>query len=207
LSLDERAFSFASDGLRIEGALHEGVGELAAAVLHPHPQYGGDMDNHVVLALCRALAAVGATTLRFNFRGTGGSEGAFDDGRGEAEDARSALRALRELRPDAGLVFAGYSFGAMVAAGIAQDAGLRALILVSPPVAFAPLPALPDDVETLLVAGEWDDLAPPAQLRAHEAPGRRVAIVAEAGHAWWPGVDSLADEVSAFLRDLPLRIR
>ncbi|MBI5285346.1 MAG: alpha/beta fold hydrolase [Chloroflexi bacterium] len=199
MTFAERAFDFESDGLRLEGALHEGEGALAAVVPHPHPQYGGDMDNHVVLAVCGALAAAGATTLRFNFRGTGHSQGAFDNGRGEAADARAAIGAVRGLRPGAPIVLAGYSFGALVAAGIAGQEELRALILVSPPAAFAPLPPLPDGVDTLLVTGEYDDLAPPGWLRALEGPTRRLVVVPEAGHAWWPGVESLASEIASFL--------
>ena len=199
MTFAERAFNFDSDGLRLEGALHEAGGALAAVVLHPHPQYGGDMDNHVVLAVCGALAAAGATTLRFNFRGTSRSQGAFDNGRGEAADARAAIGVVRGLRPGASLVLAGYSFGALVAADIAGQANLRALILVSPPAAFAPLPPVPDGVDILLVTGEYDDLAPPDQLRALEGPRRRVVVVPESGHAWLPGVESLTREVSAFL--------
>ena len=199
MTFAERAFDFESGGLRLQGALHEGESALSAVVLHPHPQYGGDMDNHVVLAVCGALAAAGATTLRFNFRGTGRIQGAFDDGRGEAADAGAAIGALRELQPEAPLVLAGYSFGALVAAGIACQEDLRALILVSPPAAFAPLPPLPEGSDTLLITGEYDDLAPPEQLRVLEGPRRRVAVVPEAGHTWWPGIESLAREISAFL--------
>jgi len=203
LSLEERAFSFESDGLRIEAMLHEGEGALAAVILHPHPLYGGDMDNHVVLALRAALAEAGATTLRFNFRGAGHSEGSFDDGRGEAEDARNSMSALRQLRPAAGLVLAGYSFGALVAAGISREIELRALILVSPPVALGPLPELPTGVPSLLITGEFDDIAPADRLAALEGPVTRVAVVPGTGHAWWPGVDALALEVAAFLKGVP----
>jgi len=96
---EERPFAFESGGLQLEGMLHEGDGGLAAVVLHPHPLYGGDMDNHVVLALRGTLAGAGATTLRFNFRGAGRSQGEHDGGRGEATDARAAIDELRKLRP------------------------------------------------------------------------------------------------------------
>src|SRR5438445_2602075 len=87
---------FQSDGLRLEGALRVVPdARLCAVVLHPHPLYGGDMDNHVVTALCAALNALGATTLRFNFRGAGASEGRHDNGRGEVEDAVEAVRFVR----------------------------------------------------------------------------------------------------------------
>lgn len=112
---DERPFPFESDGLQLEGMLHEGNSRFAAVVLHPHPLYGGDMDNHVVLALRAALADAGATTLRFNFRGAGRSQGDYDHGRGEAGDARAAIRELRQLRPGCRMLLIGYSFGAQVA--------------------------------------------------------------------------------------------
>ncbi len=190
-----------SSDLRLESMLHEGDGRLAAVMLHQHPQYGGDMDNHVVMTVCRTLAAHGATTLRFNFRGTGESDGQFDNGAGERDDARAAIAALRSIAPDAPLVLAGYSFGAMVAVGIAPACPLAALVLVSPPVAFAPLPPLPD-IPTLLITGEFDDVAPADALAASAAPGRRVVVVAGAGHAWWPGADGLSAELFDFAAQL-----
>ncbi|MEX0750192.1 MAG: hypothetical protein WD359_05225, partial [Dehalococcoidia bacterium] len=103
-SRGERAVTFASEGLSIDGRLRAGEGKLAAVVLHPHPQYGGDMDSHVVMTLFDVLADEGATTLRFNFRGTGASEGDFDAGRGGAADAQAAVAYVRERSRDASLV-------------------------------------------------------------------------------------------------------
>ncbi len=200
---DERAFAFESDGLRLEGMLHEGDGAIAAVVLHPHPLYGGDMDSHVVLALRTAFAEAGATTLRFNFRGTGRSQGAYDDGRGEAADAHAAISALRELRPGRGVLLAGYSFGAHVAADVASTEELVGLVLVSLPVTAGRLPRIPEGVDTLLVTGDCDDIAPADRMAALAGPRRRVAIVEGVSHAWWPGVDRLAAEVAVFLRELP----
>ena len=202
---DERPFSFESDGLRLEGMLHEGDGATAAIVLHPRPLYGGDMDNHVVLALRASLTEAGATTLRFNFRGTGRSEGTHDNGRGEADDARAAIRSLRELGPGCGVVLAGYSFGAHVAARVALTVLLDGLILVSPPFTDGPLPTLPESVDTLLVTGEWDDSAPAARLAGLAGPRRRFVVVEGTGHGWWPGVDRLVAEVRTFLGELPRR--
>lgn len=201
----EAPVEFPNDGLMLEGALQEGAhSRLAAVILHPHPQYGGDMDNHVVLAARDAFADAGATTLRFNFRGTGRSEGAFDNGRAEAGDARAAIRYLRERTPETGLVLVGYSFGALVAARIAAESALQALLLISPPVAFAPLPPLPDGLPVLLLTGEADEVAPAAAIRALETPSRRVAVVPGAGHTWWPGVDRLRAELSAFAAGLTI---
>src|SRR5205823_9505021 len=138
-----RAVDFQSDGLRLEGALRpRPYARLAAVVLHPHPLYGGDMDNHVVTSLCAALNTLGVTTLRFNFRGAGASEGAHDNGRGEVDDALAAVSFVRDASPGIPLVLVGYSFGAMVAASSATRANVAALVLVSPPVGVASLSAL-----------------------------------------------------------------
>lgn len=202
LGLREQPYPFDSDGLRLEGLLHRGDGPLAGVVLHPHPQHGGDMHNHVVLTVCQALAQHGATTLRFNFRGVGGSAGGFDGGRGEAEDARNAMAAVRELAPGAGVVLAGYSFGALVAAGIAGAADLRGLVLVSPPVSIAPLAHLPDGLQALIIAGDNDDLAPAGLLVSLGAPDRRVVVAPGVDHSWWPGAEVLAAEISRFASEL-----
>ena len=194
----ERAFTIESDGLRLEGALHEGDGELLAVALHPHPQYGGDMHNHVVTAVCGALAESGATTLRFNFRGAGRSEGAFDSGHGEANDARAAVDALRALRPDGRLLLAGYSFGAMIAAATAADVRPDALALISPPLGMMPTLAIDPELRTLLITGDDDRIAPPDALRALDAPNRTIVVAPGVDHGWWPGLDELTLAVGAF---------
>ncbi|MBI5288985.1 MAG: alpha/beta fold hydrolase [Chloroflexi bacterium] len=203
MSFHERALELASGGLQLEAMLHEGDGALAALVLHPHPQYGGDMDNHVVLAACHALADDGATTLRFNFRGAGRSQGAYDGGRGEAEDARAAVAALRALKPDAPVLLAGYSFGAMVAAGIAADAAPAGLVLVSPPLGMGALPPNPG-VPLMVITGDRDPVCRAEAALALASDAVRVVVVPGADHGWWPGVDALQAELLAFERALPL---
>jgi alpha/beta superfamily hydrolase len=101
--------------------------------LHPHSLMGGDMWNPVVETVARALFSAGICTLRFNFRGVGGSSGCFDEGRGEQEDLLAALafleeRGLREIMP------AGYSFGAWVSAGVLGRRSLAPAIFVAPPI-------------------------------------------------------------------------
>jgi len=197
----ERPFPLRSGDLALEAMLHDGAGELAALVLHPHPRYGGDMHNHVVVALCRALAALGATTLRFNFRGTGNGEGAFDCGRGEANDARAALGALAAEAPRARLIVIGYSFGAGVAASIAGDVEIAGLVLVSLPALTRPV-TLPADVPELVITGELDAIASHEALRPLCGGAAHLVIVPGVDHAWWPGVDILAREVSSFAATL-----
>ena len=105
---------------RLEGRLHlpEGGQPVTGVVVcHPHPLMGGDMNNNVVMGVCRDLVGSGMAVLRFNFRGVGASAGTHDQGRGEVEDAHEALRYLAELPELVGraIGLAGYSFGAGVA--------------------------------------------------------------------------------------------
>src|SRR5438552_7257369 len=150
MQMREQPLHFESDALRLEGALRVAPdARLAAVVLHPHPLYGGDMDNHVVTTLSAALNALRATVLRFNFRGAGASEGSHDNGRGEVDDVLAAVRVVREASPAVPVALIGYSFGAMVAASSSAPTDAAALVLVSPPVSVAALPALPERVSTL----------------------------------------------------------
>jgi alpha/beta superfamily hydrolase len=189
-------------GPRLEGMLRDGDADIAAVVLHPHPQYGGDMHNHVVAAVCGALAAEGATTLRFNFRGTGRSEGEYEGGAGEADDARAAVAFVCERQPGRRVVLAGYSFGAAIALGVAEGLGLAGLVLVSLPGQMASR-ALPEGLPALIVTGGRDPIAPPEALRALDSPGREVIVVPGADHGWFPGAELLVGHVREFVRNLP----
>ena len=120
-----RLVEITSGELTLAGVLHtpEGDGPFSAVVVcHPHPRMGGDMTSNVVLAAVEGLAAQGIAALRFNFRGSGASEGTHDDGKGERDDVRAALSFAADLGElDATRIgLAGYSFGAgMSAAGSA----------------------------------------------------------------------------------------
>ena len=164
------------------------------------------MDNHVVTSICAALVAKGATTLRFNFRGAGRSEGHFDHGRGEANDARCAIDAVRDAAPGTPLLLAGYSFGAMVAASVADEVHLGAMILVSPPLGMASLASLDARVPTLIVTGERDEIAPAAAVRALAGDRHRAVVVEGADHSWWPGCEALIREVENFVDSLAYRV-
>ena len=116
---EERIF-IQSDGLKIEALIDESPGQAAVVVTHPHPLYGGDMYNNVVQSIISAYKQTGFTTLRFNFRGVGRSEGKHGQGIGEQEDIRSALAFLSEMGK-ASIDLAGYSFGSWVnALGLAS---------------------------------------------------------------------------------------
>ena len=117
----------------IEVAAGGAVSPLRVAVIaHPHPLYGGTMDNKVVTTLARAFGEAGAATLRFNFRGVGATEGAHDEGRGEADDMVRVAQHARELHPGLPLVLAGFSFGGAVATRASERVEFKRLVLVAP---------------------------------------------------------------------------
>jgi alpha/beta superfamily hydrolase len=161
----EQAVSFLSENLELEAIIDRRDAARGVVVTHPHPLYGGDMNNPVVGIICRAYVRKGFTTLRFNFRGAGRSQGRHDEGRGEQNDVRAAadfLKASGVRHVD----LAGYSFGAWVSA-LAAAGGVQAqrLVMVSPPVAFvdfSAIAALPN--LHLVVTGSRDDIAPPAMI-------------------------------------------
>ncbi len=191
-----RNVTFSSGDLTLEGVLHtSGDTPVAGAVVcHPHPQYGGDMHNNVVLAACQALTGRGYAALRFNVRGVGGSGGEYEQDPGHANDVRAALAHFASLPEiDAkriGLI--GYSSGAMAAAEAASGE-LRALALIAPPLAHADL-RVAWGCPALLLAGDQDSFAPEDRLRVvAEAPGVELEIVSDADH-FWVGFESAIGE-------------
>jgi alpha/beta superfamily hydrolase len=156
-----------------------------AVVCHPHPQHGGTMDNKVVQTLARAFTQLGYTAVRFNFRGVGGSAGAWAQGPGEIEDALAVIAALRV--PALPLVLAGFSFGAYVASNAAArlaasaDGGVQRLVLVGPAASRFDMMAVPQD--TLVIHGEADDVVPLAAVLDWARPqSLPVTVVPGAGH-------------------------
>jgi alpha/beta superfamily hydrolase len=202
---ETREITFTSDGLALEGVLHLPASSPspAVAVCHPHPLYGGDMHNSVVVALCQAAAARGIAALRFDFRGVGRSEGSFADGVGERADAVAALAHLRQL-PDVDgdrLGIVGYSFGAAVAL-LAADEGLRAVVAVSTPTIARGLSEIAIRCPALLVVGEQDQVAPPSRLASlgqAVGPQAELIMVPGADHFWWGAEERLSAIVSDFL--------
>lgn len=109
---------------RLESLLEEpeqGEPVQAALVCHPHPQHGGTMHNKVVYRTARGLRRAGAVVLRFNYRGVNLSEGAYDHGEGELDDARVELAWLRARYPDLPFTIAGFSFGSRIALRLAAE--------------------------------------------------------------------------------------
>ena len=122
---------------RLEALLEEpeeGVPVEAAVVCHPHPQHGGTMHNKVVYRLARGLRKAGCVVLRFNYRGVNRSQGTYDGGFGETDDARAALGEFQERYPELPLLAAGFSFGSRVVLRLAsQTSAVRRVIAVGFP--------------------------------------------------------------------------
>ncbi len=187
--MKERKVFFRSEDYRLEGMLYEG-GELGSIVTHPHPLYGGNMYNNVVEAMVKAYQDAGHTTLRFNFRGVGESEGRHEGGEGEQGDVEAAIQFLREELGISDLHLAGYSFGAWVnAMGIEKYVGVRTFVMVSPPVAFLDHSFVgPEPRVGLVITGSKDEIAPPALVKDlvdRWNPQARFYIIEGADHFYW----------------------
>lgn len=201
---------------RLEALLNEGAEHPthAALVCHPHPLYGGTLHNKVVFHAMKALNSFGFPVLRFNFRGTGLSEGKHDNGYGEEEDVRSALDWLdREFRLP--LIFAGFSFGAAVGLRAScSDARVRAAIGIGMPV--VPADERVYDFEflracqkpKLFVSGARDQFGPKARLEevvAAAAEPRKLVLIEGADHFFEGRLREMRETVELWLRDsLPL---
>jgi len=138
-----------------------------AVICHPHPLQGGTMHNKVVTTLERSLRELGLATVVFNFRGTGASQGRFDEGVGETDDLLAVANWAQHVRPRDALWLAGFSFGAYVAARAAPQLPVRQMISIAPPVGrwdFTPLasPLCP----WLVVQGEADEIVDPQRVYA-----------------------------------------
>ena len=179
-----------------------------AAVGHPHPLFGGTLDNKVASSLARAFVSLGFLAMRPNFRGVGQSEGRHDEGRGETDDFLQVLRELpaqpdiaAALKPDLPVALAGFSFGSFV---VAQAAGRLAeshpapahLVLVGAAAGKWPLP--PVDARALVIHGELDETIPLADVLAWARPLNQPVVVV-------PGADHFFHRRLTLLKDLVVR--
>ena len=180
--------------LPAEGTTPRGL----AVVCHPHPLHGGTLHNKVVQTLARAFVGLGYRCVRFNFRGIGASEGAWDEGRGEVEDALAVVQAQRA--PGEPLVMAGFSFGGYVASQAAARLNVsdraERLVLVGPAVRNFPMAAVPED--TLVVHGEVDDVVPLSAVLDWARPiALPVTVLPGAGHFFHGQLPALKQIVTA----------
>ena len=206
--MKETRVRFSSGGLVLEGILTipEATEHLPAVIVcHPHPLYGGSLDNNVVSGVCGAVTQVGLISFRFNFRGVGSSQGEFGEGIGEQEDVEAAISFISTVEQvDSGRIgLAGYSAGAGFALPVGcKDARTKALAAVSPPLSmfdFGFLKSCPKP--KLLISGSRDDLILAEQFlefcRGLPEP-KECESIERADHFWWGYETDLADKVTAF---------
>lgn len=200
-----------SDG-RLEGRYQHGVGSNPpiALVLHPHPLYGGTMNNKVVYGIYHVFARLGFSTLRFNFRGVGRSQGTFDNGHGELADAAAALDWAQAANLNSrGCWVAGYSFGAWIAMQLLmRRPEIHGFVAVAPPASLydfdflAPCPA-----SGLVLHGTDDELVPEsdvAKFASRLAYQRDIKVeyrrIAGTDHFFENRVDEVGAAIERYLR-------
>ena len=175
----------------------------SAVVCHPHPQHGGTMHNKVVHTLVRAFAGLGYAVLRFNFRGTEGSEGQFDNGVGELDDALAAIAWMQETQAASGLWLAGFSFGAAIAVRAALETEPDGLVSVAPALSrFASgLPGQPR-CPWFVVQGDADELVGVDETidwMNRLEPGPELRILSDAEHFFHGRLIELRQTVAEFV--------
>jgi alpha/beta superfamily hydrolase len=200
--------SFPSDGLSLEGilAIPEGAGRFPAVIVcHPHPLYGGSMDNNVVYNLSEALTQASLVSFKFNFRGVGGSQGEFGQGIGEQEDVEAAISFISTAKKveSKRIGLAGYSAGAGFALPVGcKDARIKALAAVSPPLTMFDFDFLRDcHKPKLFISGSRDNFTPADQFLefCQNLPEPKECQGIEgADHFWWGYESILAAKVTAF---------
>ncbi len=179
----------------------DGASRGVAVIAHPHPLFGGTMDNKVVQTLARAFVQSGWTAVRFNFRGVGGSAGTYDEGRGEVQDL---LAVVEQLAPSGELALAGFSFGSFVTVQALQtlwaSREIGKLVLVGTAASRFQVPALPADAHgrTMVIHGEADDTVPLAAVLDWARPQTLPVTVV-------PGVEHFFHGQLPLLKNLVVR--
>lgn len=188
----------------LEAGLALGSGSEGVILAHPHPLYGGDMRNPVITAMMNTFQEHNWTTLRFNFRGVGGSRGTFDEGCGEVDDLLVAVARLRQEGIER-ILLAGYSFGAWVIfqAAVAGRVKQEKQLFVAPPAAMMEFSS--DQLPGLefVIIGEKDDIAPPEKVRPLSEkwnPAAPLVMVAAADHFFSGCLDSVGRVLQQFLQ-------
>jgi uncharacterized protein len=172
-------------------------------VCHPHPLYGGTLDNKVVHTLARAFVELGVPAIRFNFRGVGGSAGQYDEGSGETDDVLAVIAYGRERWPGAALWLGGFSFGGAVAVRAASRARPERLVAVAPGITRVAMEGVASPpCPWLIVQGDADDVIEPAAVLAwagRQSPAPVVRVLSGAGHFFHGRLHELRQAVLDFL--------
>jgi len=206
--MKETRVSFLSGGLVLEGILTipEGAEPLPAVIVcHPHPLYGGNMDNNVISSLCEALTQASLVSFKFNFRGVGGSQGEFSQGIGEQEDVEAAISFISTVKEidSERIGLSGYSAGAGFALPVGfKDARIKALAAISPPLSMFDFDFLKSCPKPkLVISGSNDDLISTDHFPefCQRLPEPKECEIIEGADHFWLGYESgLAAKVTAF---------
>jgi alpha/beta superfamily hydrolase len=188
---------------KLEAMLEEpetGAPRQAWLVCHPHPLYGGTMHNKVVHRVARGARRAGAVVLRFNFRGVGLSQGTYDEGNGEVEDARAALEWLRAQYPDLPFSLAGFSFGSRIVLRLGCGlAGVQRLVALGFPTTAGEFPELDQCAPPkVFIQSTRDEFGPKDDLRAlfHRLPApKRLVFIDAHDHFFDGGLDRLEQAI------------
>ncbi|MFL6693250.1 MAG: alpha/beta hydrolase [Ramlibacter sp.] len=182
----------------------EGATVGTAFIAHPHPLFGGTMDNKVVQTLARAFVQAGWTSVRFNFRGVGASVGEHDAGNGESDDMRGLVD---QVAPEGPIALAGFSFGAFVASRVLeslwQAREIRKVVLVGTAASRFAVSTIPPDAHdrTLVLHGEEDDTVPLAAAMDWARPqSLPVMVIPGVGHFFHGQLPLLKTLVARHLR-------
>ncbi len=199
----EKRVGFYSGKYHLEGFLDDRSLERGVIVTHPHPLYGGDMSNTVVELIVATFRSQRYSTLRFNFRGVGASQGSYSDGTGEAKDVCAAAHYLKNHKIQ-NLTLAGYSFGAWVNASVQCDGiAFEKMVMISPPVAFMNFhPVQPIENLRLVVTGSRDEIAPPDQIEKLLPlwnPAADFEIIDGADHFFWDHFKTLDKVLASYI--------
>jgi hypothetical protein len=185
-------------------AASEGVRPTRFSVVcHPHPLFGGTLDNKVVYTLARAFVELGVPAIRFNFRGVGRSAGSYDEGRGETADVLAVVAYGRKRWPGAAWWLAGFSFGGAVAVRAAAQAPPERLVTVAPGITRVSMkgvgsPACP----WLIVQGDADEVIDPAAVQewaSRQSTAPAMHLLPGAGHFFHGRLHELRQVVLDFL--------
>ena len=198
---------------RLEGRYHQSKkpGAPIAIVLHPHPLHGGNMNNRVVFIMFNNFVERGFSVLRFNFRGVGRSQGAFDNGVGELSDAAYAFDWMQQFNSNSPYCWiGGYSFGALISMQLMmRRPEIEGFVSISPPAGtedFAFLAPCPSS--GLIIHGDKDDHIPLDAVKklAQKLDGQKnisvnLSVVKGADHFYKDNMDNLSKEVASYLEN------